>query len=465
MNKLNKTETYSIRIKPYVLVLALIWSAIVSASLVWNVYQARQGTLDVARIQARDSFMKDVIYRRWNAKHGGVYAPVTENTPPNPYLNVPERDIITPQGQKLTKINPAYMTRQVHVIAAKAYGIRGHITSLNPIRPANAPDPWEAQALKTFKYGAKEASSIEKVNGNDYMRLMRPLMTESGCLKCHAAQGYKVGDIRGGISVSVPMSPLWAVESSNIMMLSLGHGLLWMIGLMGIGFGTHRLSKQITERKKAEEALQKSQERLETILHSMPVGIMIIDAEIHKIVDVNPMATLMIGAPIEQIIGSQCYDFICTAEKSRCPITDLGRSMDNSEHVLLDVNRKSVPILKTVIPIEIDDRKYLIEGFVDISEHKRAEQERIEKEKLQGVIEMAGAVCHEMNQPLMAISGYSELIVMDASKRDPISDKAVKIKNQIDRLGKITQKLMTITSYKTKDYLNSKIIDIDKATK
>jgi len=357
------------------------------------------------------------------------------------------------------------MTRQVHVIAAKAYGIRGHITSLNPIRPANAPDPWEAQALKTFKYGAKEASSIEKVNGNDYMRLMRPLMTESGCLKCHAAQGYKVGDIRGGISVSVPMSPLWAVESSNIMMLSLGHGLLWMIGLMGIGFGTHRLSKQITERKKAEEALQKSQERLETILHSMPVGIMIIDAEIHKIVDVNPMATLMIGAPIEQIIGSQCYDFICTAEKSRCPITDLGRSMDNSEHVLLDVNRKSVPILKTVIPIEIDDRKYLIEGFVDISEHKRAEQERIEKEKLQGVIEMAGAVCHEMNQPLMAISGYSELIVMDASKRDPISDKAVKIKNQIDRLGKITQKLMTITSYETKDYLNSKIIDIDKATK
>jgi len=65
----------------------------------------------------------------------------------------------------------------------------------------------------------------------------------------------------------------------------------------------------------------------------------------------------------------------------------------------------------------------------------------------------------------MAISGYSELIVMDASKRDPISDKAVKIKNQIDRLGKITQKLMTITSYETKDYLNSKIIDIDKATK
>jgi hypothetical protein len=71
MNILNKTEAYPIKIKPYTLAIALMWSAIVIASLTWNVYQARQGTLDVARIQARDSFMKDVIYRRWNAGHGG----------------------------------------------------------------------------------------------------------------------------------------------------------------------------------------------------------------------------------------------------------------------------------------------------------------------------------------------------------------------------------------------------------
>jgi hypothetical protein len=91
--------------------------------------------------------MKDVVYRRWNAGHGGIYVPVTDETPPNPYLEVPERDITTQSGVVLTLMNPAYMTRQVHELGAKAFGIQGHITSLNPIRPANAPDSWEARAL------------------------------------------------------------------------------------------------------------------------------------------------------------------------------------------------------------------------------------------------------------------------------------------------------------------------------
>ncbi len=108
----------------------------------------------------------------------------------------------------------------------------------------------------------------------------------------------------------------------------------------------------------------------------MPVGVIITDSETHEIVDANPKAIQMTGVPLEHFVGSQCHNFICPAEKGRCPITDLGQSVDNSERVLLDANGKSVPILKTVIPIEIDDRKHLIECFVDITEQKKAEAER-----------------------------------------------------------------------------------------
>lgn len=198
MKTLNESNAYRFRIRPYALIIALIWTAIVGVSLMWNIYNTKQGTFDVARIQAQSSFMKDVIYRSWNALHGGVYVPVSDETPPNPYLKVPKRDVTTRSGMELTLNNPAYMTRKVHEMEAKAYEVRSHITSLNPIRPANAPDPWETQALEAFKDGAKEASSVEKMNGADYMRLMRPLVTKEGCLKCHAVQGYKVGDIRGG---------------------------------------------------------------------------------------------------------------------------------------------------------------------------------------------------------------------------------------------------------------------------
>ena len=93
-----------------------------------------------------------------------------------------------------------------------------------------------------------------------------------------------------------------------------------------------------------------------------------------------------------------------------------------------------------------------------------AEAGRLNHEKLQGAIEMAGAVCHEINQPLMAISGYSTLVSMSISENDPVKDKIVKIMEQVDRLGQITRKLMRITKYETKDYLEGKIIDIDRAT-
>ena len=272
-----KPETYPIRIKPYVLVLGLTWTLVVSASLIWEGYQTRREILDVARHQARVAYEKDVIYRRWSSMHGGVYVPVTEKSPPNPYLEVLERDITTPLGVALTKMNPAYMTRQVHEMAAEAYGVQGHITSLNPIRPANAPDSWETAALLAFQGGAEEISSVGEIQGQSYLRLMRPLFTENACLSCHAVQGYQLGDIRGGISVSLPMKPLWAMERSRIFTLLLGHTLLWLLGLVGLGLGAHRLADQVTERKRAEDALQNSHSLLVATLESTADGILVVD--------------------------------------------------------------------------------------------------------------------------------------------------------------------------------------------
>jgi signal transduction histidine kinase len=225
-----------------------------------------------------------------------------------------------------------------------------------------------------------------------------------------------------------------------------------------------KLEKESIELKRTEEALRESTERIETILLSLPIGIMIVDSDTNRIIDANPQAMLMIETPIEKIVGSKCYQYsICSKEENKCPITDFGQQIDKKECALLTASGGNVPILKSVIPSVFDGRKCFIEGFIDISGHKRAESERIQKEKLQGIMEMAGAVCHEMNQPLMGIHGYSELISMDMSENDPLQGNVAKMKEQVDKLGEITQKLMKITRYETKDYLNGKIVDIDKA--
>ena len=87
----------------------------------------------------------------------------------------------------------------------------------------------------------------------------------------------------------------------------------------------------------------------------------------------------------------------------------------------------------------------------------------IEREKLQVIFEMTGTICHELSQPMQAISGNSELILMNIQENDPLYRNIKTIKEQVDRMGNITQKLKQVTRYKTKDYINGKIIDIDRS--
>ena len=101
----------------------------------------------------------------------------------------------------------------------------------------------------------------------------------------------------------------------------------------------------------------------------------------------------------------------------------------------------------------------------DITKRIVDEEAQRERERLQGVFEMAGAVCHELNQPLMAISGYTDLLAMKVPENDPNYEKVVKIQTQVSRLRDTTQKLMNITKYKTKVYLDSQIIDLEKSSK
>jgi len=96
--------------------------------------------------------------------------------------------------------------------------------------------------------------------------------------------------------------------------------------------------------------------------------------------------------------------------------------------------------------------------------HKKMEKKLMEEEKLKGVLEMAGGICHELNQPMQVVSGYSELLLMDIEKDNSAYPYIKMIKEQTDEMGSITKKLMRITKYETRDYIEgSRIIDIDKA--
>jgi PAS domain S-box-containing protein len=248
------------RIRSFALLLSGFWTIAIAISFAWLYHHEKEAVVEVARAEARAAFDKDALFRRWGNKHGGVYTAVTGDTQPNPYLeHVPERDITTPSGKRLTLINPAYMMRQVFELADGQHDlIRGHITSLKPLRPENTPDPWEAKALLQFEQGVKEVSEVQKLAGQDHLRLMRPFVTDEGCLKCHGAQGYKAGDVRGGISVSVPLSAKKGLAANAVAAGLLSYGLLWTFGIGLIGMGSRVLSRNL-------KTLEDSEERYRTV--------------------------------------------------------------------------------------------------------------------------------------------------------------------------------------------------------
>jgi hypothetical protein len=167
---------------------------------------------------------------------------------------------------KLTKINPAFMTRQIAEIAARQHGARFHITSLKPIRPGNKPADWENDWLKTFEEGVKEQGGFFEDGANVSFRYMAPLVTNTSCLKCHAEQGYEEGDIRGGISIVLPFFP-----QTHYWPLILVYATVAVIVSLIILIASHLLEKKDREQQELIKNLQSALKEIKTLRGIVPI--------------------------------------------------------------------------------------------------------------------------------------------------------------------------------------------------
>jgi PAS domain S-box-containing protein len=218
-------------------------------------------------------------------------------------------------------------------------------------------------------------------------------------------------------------------------------------------------NKKIT----AERAAQKEKQTLSLILESTPHGITLIDKD-DQYLYVNPYFTKITGYTLADIPDKHTWFQKAYPDPAY-------------RKLVLDTWKKDIPIEG---PVHIREFKIIckdgqvkdiefrssytadkkISVLTDITQRKEADTVRREKDRLQGVLELSGAVCHEMNQPLMSISGYFELIMLDLPVDDPNYPRIKKIQVQLERMADITKKMMQISRYRTKDYLNGKIVDI-----
>lgn len=247
--------------------------------------------------RGRAIFGSIVLVRKWNASHGGVFVVKKPGEIANPYLENPDR--LGSDGVVYTLKNPALMTREISELADNEGAFRFHIASNQPLNPHNAPDPFERSALEAFAHGAKEVTTREESASGPRFRYMGPLKVEKECLSCHAKQGYVVGDVRGGISVTYSMAEADEAMTSNrirvgslfTLTIMLLLAVIWRLvtGLHGrlsaaeakiLELASHDELTGIANRREANRRLR--QERARALRQLKPLSVVLIDMDHFK---------------------------------------------------------------------------------------------------------------------------------------------------------------------------------------
>lgn len=230
-----KTSNFSSTrfVKKYLTSIFLILCLIILSVFLGFSYKANSLIKEQLQRQGQAFFQEVVLTRQWVAQHGGVYVKLTPEMEVNPYLlKVPDLKVLVTDtnGDVYTLKNPALVTREISSLADQNGLFKFHITSLKPLNPNNKADNFEREALNKFEQGLTEYSTYIKQGEDVTFRYMAPLKTTETCLRCHEFQGYQQGDVRGGISVSIPATGMIAqMEENRIWLIASALGIVLLI--------------------------------------------------------------------------------------------------------------------------------------------------------------------------------------------------------------------------------------------
>ncbi len=473
---------------------------------------------DIATGTARAFFDQIIAARHWVLQHGGVYVYTTDKAPPNPYLPKEKQYIKDEDGKRLTLINPSYMTRQIAAISQKKGKISFHITSLTPLRPENKPYPWEVPWLESFAQGSAEKSTFSMENGVEIFHYMAPLAFSKRCIPCHLEPAQAEGNIRGGISISLPNlfhKSLWPLLFSHIFVAFTG-----ILGILFFGnrlarsrrkiiATNRRLEQEIEEHRQTEKELIATQENLETtincrtselqntnslldskvkeqqrievalvaindefiqIFNSAPDGMHVIDRD-YNIIRANRSYYRLTEKKAEEIQGRKCHDVfpgkLCHTKE--CPLTQI---KNGAKRVEVETSKtrgdgKELPCIVTATPFREPGGKLtgIIIVIKDISNWKKIEQslaattEHLQAQNVE-LKDFSHVISHDLQEPLMLIRAFSDRIRTKCASELP--EKGIsyleRIENSASRMQELIDGLLLYSKVSSKTTPFQKVV-------
>lgn len=263
------------RIAPPITLLlaALFWTVLVLISLWTQREQLNRMAIELARIDAIANLKKDMAIRKWASEVGGIY--INEAKAPNVDAYSEQERLsarrLTGEGLSLISLTSIHILMGIQEVSNKEYGSKERLTSLQLHNPANAPDLWETQALKTLQKGSQVvAEAMPQKKGHGLMRVMIPMRMEEECLECHRETLVPVGGLRGGAGVSIDLNTYWNAQEPAWRAIQYWHAGIWLVGFGVLVAYWSFLRRRATEhaqhdaeRARNETVLQQHKLRLE----------------------------------------------------------------------------------------------------------------------------------------------------------------------------------------------------------
>ncbi len=430
----------------YLISLLVLWSTLISVSVSSNLYQNHRDTIAKAKIEARTIFRHNIAYRKWSTMHGGIYTKISEKNKDNPHFLY---DIDGAQKEvSFAIIDPAQVTRQAYEVLhnqAPNLAAISRTVSLdyqNTVDPYDQPDEWESMSLRDLEAGkAEEASTVTIINNAPYLRLLTPYIVDRGCIKCHS-HDFTIGNVRGGMSVAVPMLPYYetAVQSERTTIIT--HLLLWLLGCVAIEKFSNAFKRYRTTVIESEKKFRIVSEFAYNFEYWLGPD--------NTLVFISPSCQNLTGYSREEFITNP--HLLTTIIHPDDQSTFLNQTNINSNQTVTSASARIIKkdgeirwFTHTVTPIYVDGEYLGRRGSsIDVTEQKILEQRLLHSKQLECMGQFAGGIAHDFNNVLGSINTFAHLLKEEIEESNLTAMDYIKYIKIATKLGKnLTSNLLS----------------------
>jgi len=378
MKPVSAPDAFEARLKLFFALAGYLWTILLGGLIVWHYSTVSSEAYELARAETHDLYSKESGFNLWVTMSGGVYLPVTGASLSNTISDSSsERVLSSSSGEKLVYMSAQRINERFHNPADSVIRAQLHVASLDSLQTGNLPDEWEQLALQALQRGDTEVASLDKRNGESYLRLMHPLIVESRCLMCHPADKNRLGALRGGLAASIPWKRYSDRILSDLKTDVLVFGALWIIGILGIVDFRKRLLQTLSKNRQAEDALRESEDNYKRLVEMSPDAIGIYADGLFSFA--NSRLTELLGATAsEDVVGRPVLEHI------PLPVPELDRSPGTAaeggsisvpivEQKILRLDGTAVDVEVAAIPFLRGGMEFVQVVVRDITARRKAE--------------------------------------------------------------------------------------------